>query len=85
MATSMSGRYVARHFSIGEPTALRWARRARESGSPDAKPMGSKRPFALEAHRSWITARLAEKPDITLRALAAELKARGATASSFAV
>jgi transposase len=85
MATSMSGRDAAKHFSIGESTALRWARRARESGSPDAKPMGGKRPFALEAHRSWITVGLTEKPDITLRALAAELKARGATASSFAV
>ena len=51
MATSMSGRDAAKHFSIGESTALRWARRARESGSPDAKPMGGKRPFALEAHR----------------------------------
>ena len=47
--------------------------------------MGGTRPFALEAHRCWITARLAEKPDLTLRALAAELKARGAEGSSFAV
>jgi transposase len=47
--------------------------------------MGGKRPLALETHRSWITVRLAEKPDITLRALAAERKACGATASSFAV
>ena len=39
----------------------------------------------LEAHRRWITIRLAEKPDLTLRALAAELKARGAKGSSFAV
>jgi transposase len=85
MATGMSGREAARHFSIGESTALRWARRARETGSPKAKPMGGTRPFALEAHRDWITARLAEKPDLTLRALAAELKARGAKGSPFAV
>ena len=85
MATGMSGREAARHFSIGESTALRWAWRARETGSPKAKPMGGTRPFALEAHRDWITARLAEKPDLTLRALAVELKARGAQGSSFAV
>ena len=47
--------------------------------------MGGKRPFALEAHRGWITSRLAEKPDLTLRALETELKARGAKASAFAV
>jgi len=85
MSAGMSGRDAAQHFSIGESTALRWARRARESGSPQAKPMGGKRPFALEAYRGWIKARLAEKPDLTLRALAAELKARGAKASSFAL
>jgi transposase len=85
MATGMSGREAGRHFSIGESTALRWARRARETGSAKAKPMGGTRPFVLEAHRCWIIARLAEKPDLTLRALAGELKARGAKGSSFAV
>ena len=85
MTAGMSGQQAAQHFSIGESTALRWARRARETGSPKAKPMGGTRPFVLEAHRRWITVRLAEKTDLTLRALAAELKARGAKASSFAV
>jgi putative transposase len=85
MAAGLSGREAANHFSIGESTALRWARRTRETGSPQAKPMGGTRPFALEAHRHWITARLAEKPDLTLRALAAELQARGARGSAFAV
>jgi len=85
MAAGMSGREAAKHFSIGESTALRWARRMRELGSPQAKPMGGKRPFALEAYRSRIITRLAEKPDLTLLALLAELKALGAMASSFAL
>lgn len=85
MAAGLSGREAAKHFSIGESTALRWARRARQTGSPQAKPMGGLRPFALSAHRTWIMARLIEKPDLTLRALLAELKARGAKASYFAV
>jgi transposase len=85
MAAGMSGQQAAQHFSIGESSALRWARRARETGSPKAKPMGGTRPFALEAYRRWITVRLAEKPDLTLRALAAELRARGAKGSAFAV
>jgi transposase len=85
MTAGMSGQQAAQHFSIGASSALRWARRARETGSPQAKPMGGMRPFVLEAHRHWIMARLAEKPDLTLRALAAELKARGAKGSAFAV
>ena len=85
MAAGMSGQQAAQHFSIGGSSALRWARRARETGSPKSKPMGGTRPFVLEAHRRWITARLAEKPDLTLRALTAELTARGAKGSAFAV
>ena len=85
MAAGMSGQQAAQHFSIGESSALRWARRARETGSPKAKPMGGTRPFALEAYRRWIIVRLAEKSDLTLRALAAELRARGAKGSAFAV
>jgi transposase len=85
MVAGMSGREAARHFSIGESSALRWARRARETGRLKAKPMGGTRPFVLEAQRCWIIARLAEKPDLTLRALTAELQARGAKGSAFAV
>jgi hypothetical protein len=39
----------------------------------------------LAGQREWIVARLAEKPDLTLRALLAELTARGAKGSYFAV
>src|SRR3569833_3008096 len=74
LVAGLSGLSAAQHFSIGESSALRWARRARESGNPKAKPMGGMRPFVLEAHRHWIITRLTEKPDLTLRALAAELE-----------
>ena len=59
VAAGMSGQQAAQHFSVGESSALRWARRARETGSPEAKPMGGTRPFALEAYRRWIIVRLA--------------------------
>ena len=42
MAAGMSGQRAAQHFSIGKSSALRWARRARETGSPKAKPMGAR-------------------------------------------
>jgi hypothetical protein len=38
-----------------------------------------------EAHRGWITARLAAEPNLTLRALEGERKARGSKAGSFAI
>jgi transposase len=47
--------------------------------------MGGKRPFALASSGEWIVARLTAKPDLTLRALLAELRARGAKVSAFAV
>ena len=41
--------------------------------------------YALQDHRDWLPALLAEQPDITLRALAAELAERGIKVSYFAV
>jgi transposase len=81
----MSCRDAAEHFEISHSSAIRWARRAREAGSPAAAPMGGKRPFSLAAERDWILTRLAERPDITLRELLAELLDRGAKVSYFAV
>jgi transposase len=47
--------------------------------------MGGHRPRVLARQREWILARLAEKPDLTLRALVAELSERGTPASYGAV
>ena len=56
---------------------MKWSQRARATGSAAAKPMGGKRPYLLEGERDWLLARLAEKPDLTLHALLAELGERG--------
>jgi transposase len=85
VGAGMSCRAAARHFHVGESTAIRWSKRARETGSVAALPMGGKRPFVLAAQGDWVLARLAEKPDITLRALLAELRARGVVVSYFGV
>jgi transposase len=63
----ISCRDAAAHFEVSHSSAIRWARRLREAGSPPAKPMGGKRPFSLAVERDWVLARLTEKPDITLR------------------
>jgi transposase len=47
--------------------------------------MGGKRPLVLTGERAWLLARIAEKPDVTLRGLLAELAERGVVVSYFAV
>jgi transposase len=81
----MSCRDAAAHFEVSHSSAIRWARRSRENGSPAAMPMGGKRPFSLAAEQHWVLARLVEKPDITLRELLAELLDRGVQVSYFGV
>jgi hypothetical protein len=43
------------------------------------------RPYVLSSERDWLLTRLAEQPDITLRALLAELAERGIKVSYYAV
>lgn len=83
--SGLSCRKAADQFDVSESSAIRWARREREVGSPAALPMGGKRPFALATERPWLLARMAEKPDITLRDLLSELRGRGIEVSYYAV
>ncbi len=50
-----------------------------------AKPMGGMRRAVLADERTWLLARVREVPDLTLRALAAELAGRGVVVSHWAV
>ncbi|HTR17059.1 MAG TPA: transposase [Acetobacteraceae bacterium] len=83
--SGMSRREAAKRFEVSVASAIRWTRREAETGSPEALPMGGRRPFALASEWPWILARMAEKPDITLRELLAELRARGIDVSYYAV
>jgi transposase len=47
--------------------------------------MGGNRPYALAGERDWLLRRLSAQPDITLRALLAELAERGIKVSYYAV
>jgi transposase len=47
--------------------------------------MGGNRPYALAGQRDWLLSRLADQPDLTLRALVAELATRGIKVSYYAV
>lgn len=83
--SGMSCREAAERFDVSPSSAIRWAERNRKTGSSEALPMGGKRPFSLEMERPWVLARMAEKPDISLRALLAELRERGVKVSYYAV
>ena len=72
-AVGAGDRAAAARFGVSPSSAVKWTKRARLTGSVEPKPMGGRRPFALARHRVWVLPRLADKPDLTLRALALEL------------
>lgn len=81
VAAGASCRAAAALFGVSVSSVVRWAQRRRATGSAAAKPMGGRRPLVLAEQRSWLLARITEKPDLTLRAIAAELAERGVTVS----
>lgn len=80
-----SCRSVAKTFGVSVASVVKWSQRFRATGSAAAKPTGGRRPYALEGERNWILTRISESPDVTVRALAAELAARGIAVSHYAV
>ena len=80
-----SRRAVAELFGVGASTVVTWMQRHRASGTCAPKPMGGKRRAVLLAEREWLLARIAAAPDLTVRALRAEVIARGTKVSYGAV
>ena len=73
-----SCRQVATVFRVSVASVVKWSQRARQTGSVLAKPMGGRAGRSkLDSERLWLLARLAEKPDLTLKALVGELRERG--------
>jgi len=85
VAAGASSRSVAATFKVSVASVVKWSQRFRATGSAMAKPMGGNRPYALAKERDWLLQRLAEKPDVTLRALLTELSERGIKVSYYAV
>ena len=78
-------RATAALFGVSVASVVKWSQRFRATGSAAAYWMGGHRPRVLAGQRDWLLARLAEKPDLTLRAVVAELVGRGVPASYGAV
>ena len=72
-----SCRMVASTFGVSLASVVKWSQRLRATGSVAAKPTGRTQSRSLAAERQWLMARLAAVPDLTLRALVAELGERG--------
>ena len=85
VAAGESCRAVAKTFKVSVASVVKWSQRFRTTGSAAAHKVGWQRPYALAGERAWLLARLAEQPDITLRAVAAELAQRGIKVSYYAV
>ena len=85
VAGGQSCRAVAARFGVSVASVVKWSQRFHAEGSAASRPMGGKRPYVLAGEREWLLSRLAEKPDVTLRALAAELVERGIVVSYYAV
>ena len=81
VAAGQSRRAVARLLGLGESSVIRWTQRHTSTGDCAAKPRGGKRPVLLLGQRDWLLARITAVPDLTVRALRAELAERGTRVS----
>ena len=81
VAAGESCRKVAATFKVSVASVVRWSQLSRASRSAAAKRMGGNRPRSLAGERDWLLERLAAVPDLTLRALVAELGERGVVTS----
>jgi putative transposase len=73
----MSCNQAAKQFAVGVSTAINWVKRLRETGSVAPGKMGGHKPKKIAGeHRRWLLQRIKDR-DFTLRALVAELAARG--------
>jgi len=76
-----SVREVAETFDVSVASVVKWSQRKRQTGSAAAMAMGNRQLRSLIGQRDWLLARIAAKPDVTLRELVAELNARAVTTS----
>lgn len=79
-------RAVAARFGVSVATAVRLGQKARAGGDlAPGKPGGVGRPVLTGALATWVRERMQAKPDLTMRALAAEICAKGTPISHDAV
>lgn len=70
----LSRREAARHYRIGEATAVRWLQAVRQGRRAPCAQGGDRR-SRLPAHAAWLLALIEAEADLTLAAVAARLLA----------
>ena len=70
---------AAAHFGVSVSFVVKLVKALDVSGRLDPKPSGGRRHTKLEPHRSFLLTRVAEKEDITMPELAAELAVKTGT------
>ncbi len=81
MQAGESCRSVAARFGVAPSSAVKWAARARRTGSGAPAKMGGYRRPVLEPHRDWLLERVGRCPHMTLTALQGLLAERGVIVS----
>jgi transposase len=61
-----AARAAARQFVIGNSTAIRWAKRWRETGSFEAKSIKGQSRSPLKKQEAWLLELVRQEPDLTL-------------------
>lgn len=77
VANGHSRREAAAHFEVAPSCAIKLVAAHGQTGSYAPKPEGGWRYSKLDPHRAFLERRLAERPDITMPELAAEMVALG--------
>lgn len=73
VASGGSARGAARHYGIGEATAIRWVREWRRTGSCEPAPFGKPPGSKLDAYEKVLLGLIEEKADITLEEMRSRL------------
>jgi transposase len=81
MSGGRSARATAALFGVSVASVVKWSQRKRRTGNVAPGKIGGHRKPVLLPERDWLHARIAAEPDLTLRALLAELHDRGVKAS----
>jgi transposase len=79
-----SRREAAECFGISVSSAIRWVHEWLNDGRAEAKPRGGSS-SPLEEHATWLLTLIAERPDLTLEEIVAEMGKQGFRGSRTAV
>ncbi|TGX55988.1 IS630 family transposase [Sphingomonas gei] len=85
VASGRSCREVSSLFGVSVASVVKWSQRHRATGTAASRQMGGHRKRLLEPHRALVIGRVKAVPDITLKALVAELAEQGIATSTVSV